>query len=166
MRIFSAVFWAIFLLLSGGALLLRQVWNRSFRVLAVMVGIFIFLMGISLMTTPPSMEPDGAGSEVYMDTGAVVLRNDATVTFGQVTVDLTEAEPGETYHIECAFGQAKVLLPADAPLNVKVSVAFGQVEEENGSVSFGEYTMQWDGEGEPVYVAVECSFGYVSLCRA
>lgn len=166
MRIFSTVFWAVFLLLSGGALLLRQVWNRSFRVFAVIVGIFIFLMGISLMTTPPSLDADEMGSEVYMDTGAVVLGDDASVTFGEVTVDLSEAEPGETYYIECAFGQAKVLLPDDAPLSVKVSVAFGQVVEGDGSVSFGEYTMQWDGEGEPVYVTVECSFGYVSLCRA
>ena len=107
MRIFSAVFWAIFLLLSGGALLLRQVWNRSFRVLAVIVGIFIFLMGISLMTTPPSMEPDGAGSEVYMDTGAVVLRNDATVTFGQVTVDLTRPSRGKPTTLSVPLGRRR-----------------------------------------------------------
>jgi predicted membrane protein len=173
MRPFSLIFWAILLLISGAVLLIRQFSPLDFNVFRVIIGVFVLLLGVSLLTGSSSWgKPSALGSRNFsafsQDTvhlsGSHAEHNRV---FGQSDVDLTDMLPGSSVEINVVFGQCRVLLPADRAIKVESNAVFGQASGPNGAnrVNFGDRTYTLEGEGAPIQLEVNAVFGQIDLVR-
>ncbi len=165
MRPFSLIFWAVLCVLSGIVLLVRQFTPLTFQPFKVIVGLFILLLGVSLLVTPSAASRQGdtlfgQSSVTYTASG------EHNCIFGQCTVDLSQLPPGSTMEINCVFGQCDVKLPANRPVVVAASSAFGAVSGSGmDSVNFGERNHRYTGEGDPIRLKVSTVFGQIKLLR-
>ena len=166
MQPFSLVFWAVFCVLAGIVLLIRQFARTVFSPSKVIGGLFILLLGISLLLSPSS--GISTNDQVVFDQGSAVMISggEHSCVFGQSTVDLTSATSGSDIEINCVFGQCDVKLPADVSVDVTANCAFGSVSGVDiGSVSFGEAEYLYPGEGEPIKIEINTVFGQTTLIR-
>lgn len=165
MRLFSGLFWGIFLLASGAILLLRYALNLNFSSGRLIFGLFVLLIGLSLLTSG-SIWKTGPNTTMFSDNATVQANGSESyqVVFASTNYDLTSAQPGSNIKVHCAFGAAKVKLPAGAVV-VTSNCAFGNVSMPDGSnypFGSGRYTA---GEGDAVYVDVNCAFGEVTIYK-
>lgn len=168
MRPFSLLFWAILCVLSGIVLLIRQFTPLTFHPFRVIVGLFILLLGVSLLITPSASKGSGRGNTTLFGQGGVSYSasGEHNCIFGQSMVDLTALPPGSSMEINCVFGQCDVKLPGDRAIVLTASAAFGAVSGSGmDSVSFGERELSYTGEGEPIRLKVNAVFGQITLTR-
>mgnify|MGYP000034374072 CR=1 FL=1 len=168
MRPFSLIFWAVLCVLSGIVLLIRQFTPLTFQPFKVIVGLFILLLGVSLLITPSAPRGSGGGDTTLFGRGGVsyTAGGEHNCIFGQSTVDLTQLPPGSSMEVNCVFGQCDVKLPSGHPVTLTASAAFGSVSGSGmDSVSFGERELSYPGEGEPIRLKVNAVFGQITLAR-
>ena len=163
MGLFSGLFWGVFLLAAGVILLLKYAMKLTVSSGKLIFGVFIILLGVSLLTTNTG-KYYGDNTVVFSDTQTVNADNDREyyVFFGSSHYELSTLKPGDHVKINCAFGSAKVSLPANAVL-VQSNCAFGNVRMPDGS-SYPFGTGRYEREGDnPIVVEVSCAFGEVSV---
>lgn len=163
MRLFGGLFWGVFLIASGVIFLLRYALNLQIAQSKLIFGVFVVLVGVSLLTT---------GSWTSHDNTAVFTEGRTSVSseggsyqsvFSSSSYDLTEVTPGSSVKLNCAFGSARVKLPP-GPYEIHINCAFGSVRLPDGtSYAFGNGDYSKTGTGEAVRVDVNCSFGEVVL---
>ncbi len=165
MRLFSGLFWGVFLVASGAILLLKYSLNLSFSGGKLIFGLLVLLIGVSMLTSGVAWKGDASHrTTMFSDNETVAAQSNETysVVFAETRYDLSQAQPGSRVKINCAFGSAKVQLPAGAVI-VTSNCAFGNVSMPDGSnypFGSGRYTT---GQGDAVYVEVSCAFGEVSI---
>ena len=164
MRIFSYLFWGIFLVASGAVLLLKNGMNLNISASKLIFGIFVVLVGVSLLTSNlGNTRYDNTnifteGQSVSMQSGG-----EHTTVFGSSNYDLSELTPGSSIKISCAFGSARVKMPPGA-YKMHVNCAFGSVRLPDGSsYAFGGGNYNKDGLGEVTHIEVSCAFGEIVL---
>jgi len=165
MQPFSLIFWAILCVLAGIVLLLRQFTPATFSPFKVIGGLFILLLGISLLITP---KPSSSTPEqVVFDQGSAVIAADGehSCVFGQSTVDLTNTQPGSKLKINCVFGQCDVKLPQNTAVEVKASCAFGSISGDGIAIAMGEGKHSYPGEGKAIELELNTAFGQITLIR-
>ena len=173
MRPFSMIFWAIFLLVSGVVLLIRQFSPLNFNAFKVVLGVFVLLLGIALLTSPASSKKwsfsSDKNSSVFGQNTVYLNGSSAehSTVFGESTVYLTDMLPGSTVEINTVFGECHVMLPAGQAIRVESSAAFGEVgtSDKTNNVNFGERNYTLEGEGEPIRLKVNVVFGQINLVR-
>jgi hypothetical protein len=172
MRPFNLVFWAILCVLSGVVLLIRQFTPFNFSPFKIIVGLFVLLLGISLLINPMPFTSHininrGAGDTIFGQSNTNVSSSgEQNCIFGQSTVNLTDAQAGSVIKINCVFGQTDVILPTNIPVHLKANAAFGEARApEMGSVNFGDRTYNYGGEGEGITVEVNVVFGQIVVRR-
>lgn len=164
MRIFSGLFWGIFLVATGVILLLKYSMNLQMSSGKIIFGLFILLVGVSLLTSNFGITRSD-NTALFSDGQVVTSQSggDYNTVFGSNTYDLSEITPGTNIKISCAFGSARVKLPAGA-YEIKANCAFGSVRMPNGtSYTFGSGNYNKTGAGEITRVEVSCAFGEVVL---
>ena len=171
MRPFNLIFWAVLCVLAGCVLLVRQ-FSKSFTFnpITVIFGIFVLLLGVSMLTTPSgrwitvNAKPGDAifgSTTVSMDDGG-----EHNCIFGQSTVDLTEAKPGTTYKVNCVFGQSNVKIPTGKNVKIVTSSAFGAVIGDSvGTTAFGTREEVFPGEGDEIRIEVNAVFGQATILK-
>ena len=164
MRLFGGLFWGIFLIASGAIFLLRHALNLQVSQGKLIFGVFVVLVGVSLLTTG-SWTSRSDGTSVFTDGRITVLNNGGSYqsTFSSTDYDLAELQPGSTFRLNCAFGSARIKLPPGA-YEIHANSAFGSVRMPDGtSYAFGSGNFNKSGIGETIRVDVNCSFGEVVL---
>jgi hypothetical protein len=163
MRLFSTLFWGIFLLASGAILLLKYVFNLHWVNGGKLIfGLFIVLVGISLLTGNFGWFNFNSSDEnVTMFTSNRQVDaadgKEYTVLFGSGEYDLTDLPQGARVKVNCIFGSCRLKLPS-GPVDVSADCAFGNVSLPNGSISFGNLPYIREGENK-TRVEVSVAFG-------
>ncbi|MGI6316267.1 MAG: hypothetical protein ACOX17_06310 [Christensenellales bacterium] len=165
MKLFSGLFWAIFLILSGVVFLLKQFTTKQFNVFVVIAGIFAVMVGISLLTTSGTNRnvfKTGEGDHVFTEQNTSTAQ-DTTAVFSHVFADFSDAEAGEKYQVDNVFGKTEIKLPEGKNIRIKCNCAFGQIIGDFGTLNgFGDKTfILSNGEGEEIMIRVDCVFGQV-----
>jgi hypothetical protein len=167
MRLFSGLFWGIFLLASGVIILLKVSLNLQVSSPKLIFGLFVLMIGVSLLTSNFGWDNfNGKNSNTTAFTGGQqTMAEDGKeyyVVFGSTNYDLTDLEPGEHVKINCAFGYCKVILPAGA-VQVKTSCAFGNIHLPDGSnTPFGSGAYSHPGDNGAL-VEITCAFGGITV---
>lgn len=162
MRLFSALFWGIFLLASGAIVLLKYVFNLQVSAGKLVFGLFILMMGISLLTSnfgwygfnsnDGNVQSFSSGQQVTAQAG-----KEYTVVFGSTTYDLSDVEQGSHVKINCIFSSCRIILPSGA-VQVSADSAFGNIRLPNGTVTFGNLPYSTEGDNKS-NVEISCVFG-------
>ena len=163
MRLFSGLFWGIFLVASGAILLMRYSLNMNFSAGRLIFGLFVLLIGLSLLSSGSAWRGSANNTTMFSD-NETVSPGDGTyqVVFASTNYDLSTAEPGSRVKLNCAFSSVKVKLPPGAVV-VNSTCAFGNVAMPDGSnypFGSGRYTR---GDGTAVVVDISCAFGEVTI---
>lgn len=163
MRLFSGLFWGVFLIASGIIFLLRYALNLQIAQGKLIFGVFVVLVGVSLLTSGTWSSRDN--TSLFTEGRSSVSSGGGSYqsVFSSSSYDLTEVTPGSDVKINCAFGSARVKLPPGA-YEVRINCAFGSVRLPNGtSYAFGNGNYSKTGTGDAIRVDVNCSFGEVVL---
>jgi predicted membrane protein len=169
MSIFGGLFWGVFLLAAGLVIMLKLIFNLHFSAGRLIFGVFILLIGVSLLIGNP-----GWGVFNINSNNATIFSNggDTTITtsdnystaFGSTTYDV-KAQPGGQVKINCAFGSCNVLIPKDA--YVSVTTAFGSISLPNGeNISFIGNKTYGDDDPNAVHIDISNAFGSVNVSVA
>lgn len=164
MKLFGPLFWGVFLILAGVVFLLRYLLPYQFSAWSVVAGLFVVLIGASLLWG--SFHP--RQPVVFEDVGIVKQEGSKyDLAFSSTTIDLTDKKPEDgPIDIDVAFSSVDIKLPAGA-VRLSCDVAFSGVTLPDGqTMSFGErdYTL---GEGAtPLVVKVDGAFCRIGITRA
>lgn len=163
--VFSVLFWGVFLLASGAILLLKYVFNLQVSAGRLIFGLFILLVGISLLTSSTGWSGFNVenGNVIAFSGGQRVAAEEGreyTVLFGSTRYDLTDLEQGSHVKIGCIFGSCQVDLPKGA-VQVTADSVFGSVRLPNGTVTFGSLPYSTEGDNK-TQVDIDCVFGSVT----
>ena len=170
MRLFSMLFFGIFLLASGVVILLTLLLKLNVNVGRLIFGLFMLLMGISLLTSSLGWE------NVHLNQGNTVAfsswenvevkeNGEYLVLFGSASYDLSKLEPGAIVKINSLFGSCSVKLPS-SKTELKASSAFGSIRLPNESYSFDTKVLEYgSGEGSIISVEVATVFGSATVTQ-
>lgn len=159
MKIFGPLFWAIMLILAGGLMLLKHIFNWQINVFGVLVGVFFVLLGISFITGPRFMHR-GAEQGIFMN-GKIVAndKNEANCIFSNATVDIDSFDDDKEIEINSIFGST-IFDTHGRSVKIEGTCAFGTLRFPDGStVAFGDRTYVQEGEGEQVKIEANSVFG-------
>ena len=168
MTLFSLLFFGVFLLASGVLILATLLLKAHVNVGRMLFGLFVLLVGVSLLTSPPGWGrfQVGDGNTVAFsswETVSITGSGEYLVVFGSASYDLTELEPGSEVSIHSLFGSCSVKLPA-AKTTVKASSIFGSVNLPDESFSFDTKEEEYgSGDGNMIMVNVSTAFGSASI---
>ena len=172
MSIFSGLFWGIFLMAAGLIVLLKLVFNLQVSVGKLIFGMFVLLIGVSLLTNSfqwGNFKFNSANTTVFAGSSDEIVvkdsNDDYSVVFGSVTYDASQLQPGQSVKIRCAFGSCKVLLPK-GNVYVTATSAFGSIHLPGGkSVTFSSDTYGTDGTNA-IRIDISCAFGSVTVVES
>ena len=170
MRLFSVLFFGIFLLASGVLILLTLLLRLNVNVGRLLFGLFILLVGISLLTGSLGWEKfqiDQGNTVAFSSWEKVEVSTGGEyfVMFGSADYDLTKLEPGAKVRINSLFGSCTVRLPS-ARTTVRASSAFGSISLPDDSFSFDTKEKEYgSGDGNIITVEVSAAFGSASVIR-
>lgn len=150
------LFWPVLLIIAGGLLLVRTVFNINLPVVKILLAVALVWGGISLISASATKSPVIFGSR--MDLSDTTL--EYTVMFDSSEIDLSnETITREQMEINCVFGKAVVVLPANRSVHIEATGAFCSLRSPGGrTITFGEGTYDC-GEGEPLTIKANCVFG-------
>lgn len=160
MKVFSSVFWAVMLILAGVLVLVNHLFNLDIKVFGVLFGVFVILLGISIITGNSGYKGDH--TVVFSSSNRhVTSEDDVNVIFSSSNVNLDDFE-GKSVEVNSIF--SSVNLKSSRPMKIKASCAFGSVQtRDGGMLSFGDRKWDIEGEGEPINVEINCVFGSVKV---
>lgn len=170
MRLFSVLFLGIFLLASGVIILLTLLFKLNIHVGRLLFGLFVLLVGISLLTSNLGWEKfqiNDSNTIAFSSWENVEVKNSGefTVLFGSASYDLTRLEPGAKVRINSVFGSCTVKLPA-AKTKVTASSAFGSVNLPDDSFSFDTKSKEYgSGSESMINVDVSTAFGSATITQ-
>ena len=158
MRIFGAVFWAVILIVIGIVIILNQVFDWNLNVFAIIFGVILIFVGISLVTGPSKTGVNGvfAGGQVRN-----VKEGDNSFVFSGVELDLADTQY-DNIEINSIFSSVKVHTSGRS-VKIESNGAFSNtVFPDNTSLAFGERVYERDGENT-IHVKTNCVFGTIVI---
>jgi hypothetical protein len=170
MRLFSVLFWGVFLLASGIAILLGLFLKLNIHAGRLIFGLFVLLVGVSLLTSNLGWDNFklSDGNTIDFSSWEKVEaqdRNEYFVVFGSAIYDLTKLEPGAMVKINCAFGSCMLRLPS-GKTRVIANSAFGTIHLPDSSISFGTKDKEYgSGDVTGPRVEITCSFGGATVAQ-
>lgn len=172
MRLFSSVFWGIFLLVSGLLLIIKYIFKLNMPFGRVIFGVFIICIGISLLFFKESSYSYKNANNIIFNNGNLVVSDsdgDYNVIFSNGTVDLTQLKNNEStkrIKINSVFSKATVLIDSKQSYKFDINTAFGDTSSpDNKHYSFGEYnyTANPDSSQTPIDVETSTVFGSMDI---
>ncbi|TVR71510.1 MAG: hypothetical protein EA408_09205 [Marinilabiliales bacterium] len=136
MQIDNLAFWGIFLVLCGGVLLARVIFNLRFPVLRTIFGLLVILTGIRLLSGNPMPWPvKTAGNEIFFKTETIqagdTLPGDLHIVFSKAVVildNLSGLNTKKELRINNLFSASTIYLPEGIPVSVTVDAIFAGVK--------------------------------------
>lgn len=169
--LWSGVFWGVVLVLIGISVIINVVFHVHIPVFRIIIALILIYMGIKVLlgNTWCRGEKNVVAFREEVVAGAEDT-NEYSVVFGKSAIDLTTL-PADTkkrkYRVNVAFGSSVVTIPADIPVIIRASSAFGGVNFPNGStISFGEYVYKnkaYTEQADAITVKIDVAFGGCSV---
>jgi predicted membrane protein len=164
----TRIFWSIYCIVVGLALLVKIVFHLDFSSWAVAFAILLLESGVFLLTGGFGMNrtrhASGGGDYVFFNGSiAVDAQSPAlNLVFANATVDFAPP-PAPITSITCLFGNATVRLPRDYAVRTVCTCAFGSISTPKGGVpGFGDKVFVL-GDGLQTQMEVKCVFGQVTI---
>ncbi len=157
------LFWPVLLIIAGGLLLVRTVFNVNLPVFKILLAVALVWGGVALISSSATKSPVVFGSRMDLSDSAL----EYTVMFDSSEIDLSdEVITRELMEINCVFGKAVVVLPANRSVHIEATGAFCSLRSPGGrTITFGEGTYDC-GEGEPLTIKANCVFGELVFVEA
>ena len=141
------LFWGLFFILVGLALILKFVFDLDIPVMRIALALFLILLGIRLLLRNQwDFAFSNRAEDIIFREATIPGRNisdtEYNVIFGKALFDLTDIDsvnlPG-TLHINTVFGSTTVKVNADLPLRISGDAVFAgaKLSGDNATV-FGE----------------------------
>lgn len=164
----TRIFWSIYCILLGIALLARALFQLDIAFFSLALGLLLLLCGIFILTGGFGMarvrHVTGGGEYVFIN-GHITVDEDlpkAVIVLGNAIIDVTSPAASIT-HITCVLGNATVHLPQGYSMRTVCSTAFGSINAPDGSLQgFGDRIFMI-GDGLQAQMQVNCVFGQVNL---
>ena len=149
----------IYLLLFGLSLLAEAIRKPDKSFFSVIHnGKSVTTQGGSFSQTEDTFDVDCIfGEKTYMISLSRLCQGDADVSFGHMTLDLTQVErftPGCTIDADCSFGELTVLIPRRIRVELDQDAAFGSVEIQGHPDPNAE---------ESIHIDADVSFGQITV---
>ncbi len=150
------LFWPVLLIIAGGLLLVRNLFNINLPVVKILLAVALLWGGITLISASATKSPVIFGSRMELSDTTM----EYTVMFDSSEIDLSnETITREQIEIDCVFGKAVFVLPANRSIHIEATGAFCSLRSPGGrTITFGEGTYDC-GEGEPLTIKASCVFG-------
>ena len=165
--LFSGVFWGAVLILLGLSVIVNIVFHISIPVFRIVIALILIFLGIQVLTGHRWVSRQKTAS-IFRDEKFAndTNRYEYSIVFGKGTIDLTTVlsdTSKRNYKISTAFGSSVVVIPAQVPVIVSASSAFGGLTLPNGNtVSFGEYVYKnklFAGQADALAIRIDLAFG-------
>lgn len=176
MRMGPALFWGLFLIFIGLALIIKYVFNLDIPVVKLIIALFLIFIGLKLLFGRTKFYPTGNTGDtdiIFNETrlkGKKISGAEYNVIFGKLILDLRDFEesdlPGRL-KINTIFGATEILINNDLPVHVKVEAVFSGAKLPNGNtVAFGdsEYTTSsYDSSAKSLKIKSDVVFGGLEI---
>lgn len=169
--IFNEVFWGVFLILLGAAVIIKVVFNINIPVIRIVLAFFLIYLGIRLMIGW-GVHQEKPNNTVLFNDGRIEATNAAeeyNVIFGRGNIDLTKLVPSDTAvaRVNVIFGGGVMRIDPSQPVWIEVNSAFGEARMPGGNnISFGKYIYKTQGyqEGKPaIRIEANVVFGGLEI---
>jgi hypothetical protein len=160
----------LFLLLAGLSVLAKEVFGVEIPVFRLAFALLLLYAGVSLLAGTAGYRTPRPWDEVVVF-GVTELdvsgRDEATVLFGQGTVDLSSVQPPRKLTLNVIFGDAQLRYAPDTPLRIVSNTAFGATELPGGqTLPFGERqwtSPAWLADQPAIELTTNVVFGHLAL---
>lgn len=146
MRMGPAIFWGLFLIFIGFALIIKYVFNLDIPVVKIVIALFFICIGIKLLIGETKFfhtsqkETDIIFNETRLN-GKDINGSEYNVIFGKLVLDLRDFELSDLpkrLEINTIFGATEIMINDSLPIHVKVEAVFSGARLPNGNtVAFG-----------------------------
>lgn len=164
----KTIFWSIYLILVGLLLLVKLLFNLHFGWFSAAFAILLLQSGIALIvwgcTNGKKSYRHEGGLHMFMSGTILPDPSDETVTvlFADARVELSAPLPPEM-EISSIFANTVVQLPPSWSVRAECSVAFGNLQTPEGSISgFGDRVILV-GDGQQCRLRANAVFGQLVL---
>lgn len=143
MRMGPAIFWGLFLIIIGFALIIKYVFDLDIPVVKIVIALFLIFLGIKLLVGKTRFvhishkETDIIFSETRLN-GKNITGNEYNVIFGKLVLDLRDLELSDLpkrLEINIIFGATEIIINNDLPIHVKVEAVFSGARMPNGNTA-------------------------------
>lgn len=169
------LFWGVFFILVGFALIIKFVFNLDIPVLRITLALFLIMFGIRLLVRD-RWELNFSHNEhdiIFREAtiyGKNLTGSEYNVIFGKALFDLTgldSANLPKTIKINTIFGSTRVMVNEDLPLLVSGDAIFsGAKLTTNNSTIFGELSFKsrtYQPESDHLHLKSDVVFGSFEL---
>jgi predicted membrane protein len=173
--LFTGVFWGIVLVLIGLSVILNAILPFNIPFGRIIFALILIYAGISMFTGGNVWGTyKSSSSVIFGETKFEPIQSEETYSavFGKGDLDLRKLQlkPGaNTVEISVIFGGSEVRLPANVPVAVHASSAFGGIRlPDGGSMAFGsrDYTSTGFDANQPhLVLKASTVFGGIEIFR-
>ena len=146
MRMGPAIFWGLFLIVIGFALIIKYVFNLDIPVGKIFIALFFIFIGIKLLVGQTKFfhtskkETDIIFNDARLN-GKDISASEYNVIFGKLVLDLRDIELSDLpkrLEINTIFGATEILINDSLPIHIKAEAVFSGARLPNGNtVTFG-----------------------------
>ena len=146
MRMGPAIFWGLFLIFIGFALIIKYVFNLDIPVGKIVIALFFISIGIKLLVGQTKFLHTGKKETdiIFNDArlnGKDISASEYNVIFGKLVLDLRDMELSDLpkrLEINTIFGATEILINESLPIHIKAEAVFSGAKLPNGNtVTFG-----------------------------
>ena len=153
MKMGSALFWGLLLIIIGLSFIFRIVFNIDFPLFKIIIAFLFIFLGLRLLFGSFGViNIKGGENDVIFGEkrfNHFEDRKEYNVIFGKGVYDLRNMDPGEDgmkIKLSTIFGASEVRLSRDIPVRIKVDAAFAGAELPNGNTAvFGNTAFESPG---------------------
>lgn len=165
--LFSGLFWGVMLVLLGGSMILKAVFNLDIPVFRIVFALVIIYFGVKLLVGRQAMKSDGSYS-MFKQSNISINESggEHTVIFGQSDIDLTNIDVSQNskrVNVDVIFGSGHILIDPEIPVKLKISTVFADCKLPNRDINFfGDSSFETPSyiEGENyLFLKVDVVFG-------
>ena len=146
MRMGPSIFWGLFLIFIGFALIIKYVFNLDIPVGKIVIALFFIFIGIKLLVGKTKFfhtsqkETDIIFNDTRLN-GKDIRASEYNVIFGKLVLDLREVELSDLpkrLEINTIFGATEIFINDSLPIIIKAEAVFSGAKLPNGNtVTFG-----------------------------
>ncbi len=146
MRMGPSIFWGLFLIVVGFALIIKYVFNLDIPVGKIVIALFFIFIGIKLLVGQTKFfhtskkETDIIFNDARLN-GKDINASEYNVIFGKLVLDLRDIELSDLpkrLEINTIFGATEILINDSLPIYIKAEAVFSGARLPNGNtVTFG-----------------------------
>jgi predicted membrane protein len=150
MKMGTALFWGLLLILIGLSLIFRIIFNIDFPLFKIIIAFLFIFIGIRILIGSTGFVTfhGKAGNAVFSEQKYKVASGgrEYNVIFGSGVYDFRDFDPSKgtkSVKISSVFGSAEILINIDTPVRIRVEAVFAGVNLPNGnSAVFGNSTYE------------------------